>query len=80
MIVNNLSSIELYTKTYVRRQYFCTIETLNGLFFLILLFPLLLYDMLWSDMTKYIMYVGPSEGEDPWGDEDDYYCIWEDED
>ena len=27
-----------------------------------------------------VMYTGPSEGEDPWGDEDDYYCIWEDED
>lgn len=27
-----------------------------------------------------VVYVGPSEGEDPWGDEDDYYCIWNDED
>lgn len=26
-----------------------------------------------------VVYVGPSEGEDPWGDEDDYYCIWNDE-
>lgn len=25
-----------------------------------------------------VVYVGPSEGEDPWGDEDDYYCIWKD--
>lgn len=27
-----------------------------------------------------VVYVGPSEGEDPWGDEDDYYCIWNDTD
>ena len=27
-----------------------------------------------------VVYVGPSEGNDPWGDEDDYYCIWNDED
>lgn len=23
-----------------------------------------------------VVYVGPSEGEDPWGDEEDYYCVW----
>lgn len=27
-----------------------------------------------------VVYVGPSEGNDPWGDEDDYYCIWNDND
>ena len=27
-----------------------------------------------------VLYVGPSEGEDPWGDDEDYYCYWEDED
>lgn len=25
-----------------------------------------------------VVYVGPSEGNDPWQDEDDYYCIWND--
>ena len=24
-----------------------------------------------------VLYAGPCEGETPWGDEDDYYCIWE---
>lgn len=27
-----------------------------------------------------VLYVGQSDGLDPWGDEDDYYCIWNDED
>lgn len=27
-----------------------------------------------------VVYIGPSEGEDPWGDEEDYYCIWNDTD
>lgn len=27
-----------------------------------------------------LLYVGQSGGSDPWGDEDDYYCIWNDED
>lgn len=26
-----------------------------------------------------LLYVGPSECLDAWGDEDDYYCIWNDE-
>ncbi len=26
-----------------------------------------------------LLYVGQSNGLDPWGDEDDYYCIWHDE-
>ena len=25
-----------------------------------------------------VVYVGPSKGNDPWQDEDDYYCIWND--
>lgn len=27
-----------------------------------------------------VVYVGPSEGLDPWGDEEDYYCIWNEND
>lgn len=27
-----------------------------------------------------LLYVGQSDGLDAWGDEDDYYCIWHDED
>ncbi|MBQ0065445.1 MAG: hypothetical protein KBT48_06740 [Firmicutes bacterium] len=27
-----------------------------------------------------VVYVGPSEGNDPWQDEEDYYCIWNEED
>ncbi len=27
-----------------------------------------------------VVYVGPSEGNDPWQDENEYYCIWNDED
>ncbi len=25
-----------------------------------------------------VKYVGPSEGNTPWDDEDEYYCIWND--
>ena len=27
-----------------------------------------------------VVYVGPSDGKDAWGDDDDYYCVWNDED
>lgn len=27
-----------------------------------------------------LLYVGQSDGLDPWGDKDEYYCIWHDED
>jgi len=27
-----------------------------------------------------VVYVGPSEVDDPWGDAEDYYCIWNDKD
>ncbi len=27
-----------------------------------------------------LLYVGPSDGLDSWGEEEDYYCIWHDED
>ena len=26
-----------------------------------------------------VVYIGPSEGNTPWDDEDEYYCIWNDE-
>ena len=25
-----------------------------------------------------VVYVGTSEGLDPWGEEDDYHCVWDD--
>ena len=27
-----------------------------------------------------LKYVGPSEGNTPWDDDDEYYCIWNDDD